>query len=78
LHFLSDSELKEEKLQNLPSFLEALGFIVEEMDEVSACCDKFCFSCLDKNDLKLENFVLFALGSPRVSFVFGATCCSFD
>ena len=30
----SDSELKEEKLQNLPSFLEALGFIVEEMEEV--------------------------------------------
>ena len=32
--WFSDSELKEEKLQNLPSFLEALGFIVEEMDEV--------------------------------------------
>ena len=30
----SDSELKEEKLQNLPSFLEALSFIVEELDEV--------------------------------------------
>ena len=38
LWFVSDSELKEDKLQNLPSFLEALGFIVEEMDEVLCCC----------------------------------------
>ncbi|XP_028413162.1 DNA-dependent protein kinase catalytic subunit-like [Dendronephthya gigantea] len=32
--YFNDSELKEEKLQNLPSFLEALGFIVEEIDEI--------------------------------------------
>ena len=41
--YFSDSELKEEKLQNLPSFLEALGFIVEEMDEVHVLLSVFYF-----------------------------------
>ena len=37
LYYCSEDVLIEDKVQHLPSFLDAISCIVEELDEVSVC-----------------------------------------